>query len=119
MRPGRKSARRNAGLRENGYEKYSKVKLEFDNLNTAIIHPRLYAFDPWVQFLHGKTYLNIPGVYAYSVDDAVGNIQAAEARGVHHRHWQPDAPETSAAGGAANQYCARICVNGYGQICEL
>ena len=37
-------------------------------------------FNPWVQFLHGANYLNIPGVYAYSVDDAVGNIQA-EANG--------------------------------------
>ncbi len=42
-----------------------------------------YAFNPWVTFIHGtppgtqnkaKGYLGMPGVYAYSVDDAVGNL---------------------------------------------
>jgi hypothetical protein len=68
------------GYHENGYEKYSKVKLEFDKLEYGNYPNAAYAFDPWVQFMHGPKYLNIPGVYAYSVDDAVGNIQA-EAEG--------------------------------------
>jgi hypothetical protein len=68
------------GYNANGYEQYAKVKLEFDNLQYGNYPDAAYAFDPWVPFLHGKTYLNIPGVYAYSVDDAVGNIQA-EAQG--------------------------------------
>ncbi|MEJ8571837.1 hypothetical protein [Microbaculum marinum] len=33
-------------------------------------------FDPYVQLIHGKGYINAPNVYAYSVDDAVGNLQA-------------------------------------------
>ena len=61
---------------DNGYEKYAKVKLEFDNLQYGNYADAAYAFNPWVQFLHGTKYLHIPGVYAYSVDDAVGNIQA-------------------------------------------
>jgi hypothetical protein len=68
------------GYADNGYEKYAKVKLEFDNLQYGAHSDAAYAFNPWVQFLHGTKYLNIPGVYAYSVDDAVGNIQA-EAQG--------------------------------------
>jgi hypothetical protein len=68
------------GYADNGYEKYGKVKLEFDNLQYGVYADAAYAFDPWVQFFHGTKYLNIPGVYAYSVDDAVGNIQA-EAQG--------------------------------------
>jgi len=32
-------------------------------------------FDPYVALIHGKDYLNSPYTYAYSVDDAVGNMQ--------------------------------------------
>ena len=43
-----------------------------------------YAFNPWVQFIHGDAILpdqlGMPGVYAYSVDDAVGNLNV-EAQG--------------------------------------
>jgi hypothetical protein len=62
------------------YSKYLAVKLEFDKLNYGTLPEEKYTFNPWVQFIHGKNYLNIPGAYAYSVDDAVGNIQA-EATG--------------------------------------
>jgi hypothetical protein len=70
------------GYPDNSYALYSAVKLEFDNLEYGKEYapPQDVVFNPWVQFLHGANYLNIPGVYAYSVDDAVGNIQA-EATG--------------------------------------
>jgi hypothetical protein len=103
------------GYHENGYEKYSKVKLEFDNLEYGNYSPAAYAFDPWVQFLHGKTYLNIPGVYAYSVDDAVGNIQA-EAEGfiidigslTHLENPLPAAPPINIALGYASTDTVRF-----------
>lgn len=58
------------------YAQYQKVKLEFDKLQYGTLPAQQYVFNPWVQFIHGAKYLNIPGAYAYSVDDAVGNIQA-------------------------------------------
>jgi hypothetical protein len=73
----------------NGYEFYAKVKTEFDNLNyggpsgTGWNPVAPYTFNPWVAFIHGtppgtpdpvKGHLAMPGVYAYSVDDAVGNL---------------------------------------------
>jgi hypothetical protein len=66
--------------KDNSYKKYLRVKLEFDNLQYNKYANPPYVFDPWVELIHGKNYLNIPGAYAYSVDDAVGNIQA-EAKG--------------------------------------
>ena len=58
------------------YTQYQKVKLEFDKLQYGTLPQQEYVFDPWVEFIHGAKYLNIPGAYAYSVDDAVGNVQA-------------------------------------------
>ena len=34
-------------------------------------------FNPYGVLIHGKDYINAPYVYAYSVDDAVGNMQVA------------------------------------------
>jgi len=51
------------------FEKYQRVKLAFDNLNYDLFPD---VFNPWVKFIHGIA----PNVYAYSVDDAVGNVQA-------------------------------------------
>jgi hypothetical protein len=77
------------GSENKTYEKYAKVKTEFDNLNYGgpsgepWSPPAPYAFNPWVSFIHGVPpgtpdpkmgYLGMPGVYAYSVDDAVGNL---------------------------------------------
>ncbi len=77
------------GSEDKSYAKYSKVKSEFDSLNyggpsgTSWDPPAPYVFNPWVNFIHGlppgeqdeaKGYLGMPGVYAYSVDDAVGNL---------------------------------------------
>jgi hypothetical protein len=77
------------GSENKTYAKYAKVKTEFDNLNYggpsgAAWNPRApYNFNPWVAFIHGtppgtrdkdKGNLGMPGVYAYSVDDAVGNL---------------------------------------------
>jgi hypothetical protein len=56
--------------------KYQKVKLEFDSLNYNLYPNPPYVFNPWVEFIHGEKYLNMEGAYAYSVDDAVGNVQA-------------------------------------------
>jgi hypothetical protein len=58
------------------YALYQKVKLEFDQLQYGTLPQQQFVFDPWVEFIHNPKYLGIPGVYAYSVDDAVGNIQA-------------------------------------------
>jgi hypothetical protein len=72
------------GYMDNNYALYGKVKLEFDNLNYAKYTGAPYVFNPWVQFIHGNAIipdqLGMPGVYAYSVDDAVGNLNV-EAQG--------------------------------------
>ena len=69
---------------QNDYALYNKVKLEFDKLQYGKFADAPYIFDPWVEFIHGADagagQLGIPNAYAYSVDDAVGNIQA-EAKG--------------------------------------
>ena len=77
------------GSEDKTYALYAKVKTEFDNLNYggpfgAPWKPAApYTFNPWVTFIHGtpsgtqnkdKGHLGMPGVYAYSVDDAVGNL---------------------------------------------
>ena len=52
------------------HQKYNNVKAEFDDLQNNIA-----TFDPYVLLIHGADYINAPNVYAYSVDDAVGNLQ--------------------------------------------
>jgi hypothetical protein len=60
------------------YTKYLEFKEEFDRLNYNTLIGGTYVFNPWVTpLIHGTNYVNAPNVYAYSVDDAVGNIQAA------------------------------------------
>jgi hypothetical protein len=61
------------------YTEYLRVKLEFDKLNYGAnikdpLTNQKYVFNPWVVLIHGSKYINTPNVYAYSVDDAVGNI---------------------------------------------
>jgi hypothetical protein len=72
------------GYMANDYDLYGRVKLEFDKLNYGTYPDAPYAFNPWVQFIHGDAILpdqlGMPGVYAYSVDDAVGNLNV-EAEG--------------------------------------
>ena len=72
------------GYAANDYDLYGKVKLEFDRLNYGTYGNAPYAFNPWVKFIHGDAILpdqlGMPGVYAYSVDDAVGNLNV-EAQG--------------------------------------
>jgi hypothetical protein len=36
--------------------------------------PPLGTFNPYVNLVHGGTYLNMPGSYAFSIDDDVGNM---------------------------------------------
>jgi hypothetical protein len=62
---------------------YLGIKLMFDKLNYGTLQPAKYEFNPWVRFVHGDPtnpanpqFIAAPNVYAYSVDDAVGNIQA-------------------------------------------
>jgi hypothetical protein len=64
------------GYTDNNHARYLAVKQEFDKLNYGAYTKAFYNFNPWVAFIHGADYLNAPNVYAYSVDDAVGNIQA-------------------------------------------
>jgi hypothetical protein len=45
-------------------------------LNYGKLPNTKYDFNPYVTFVHGKDYANIENAYAYSVDDAVGNVQA-------------------------------------------
>ena len=59
------------------YKKYNDVKLGFDQLNYQLFTDKpQYNFNPWVQLIHNPKYLGVTNAYAYSVDDAVGNIQA-------------------------------------------
>ncbi|RTL79138.1 MAG: hypothetical protein EKK29_21980 [Hyphomicrobiales bacterium] len=75
------------------YGPYLAAKKEFDELNYGQRNDSPYnrdkpasnySFNPWVVLVHGdptakngmRKFLKIPGVYAYSVDDAVGNVQA-------------------------------------------
>jgi hypothetical protein len=39
--------------------------------------PPLGTFNPYVNLVHGMTYLNMPGSYAFSIDDDVGNMHVA------------------------------------------
>ena len=64
------------GYQSNNYAEYLRVKQEFDKLNYGTTQDPESVFNPWVVMIHGSSYMNAPNVYAYSVDDAVGNIQA-------------------------------------------
>jgi hypothetical protein len=68
------------GYNENNFAEYLRIKQEFDNLNYGNYKDAPYVFNPWVVLIHNQRYVGAPNVYAYSVDDAVGNIQA-EATG--------------------------------------
>jgi hypothetical protein len=73
------------------YKNYSNVKLAYDKLNygklPAKVVNQTYNFNPWVEFIHGvpgvgkPKYIDTMYAYAYSVDDAMGNIQA-EGQGI-------------------------------------
>jgi hypothetical protein len=70
--------------RPKDYSRYQFVKDAFDKLNygTFADNPSAYVFNPWVRLVHGDQsttppkYINTPCAYAYSVDDALGNVQA-------------------------------------------
>lgn len=63
------------------YTKYQAVKEEFDTLQywPDVVGGNLLKgrFNPYGVLIHGADYINAPYVYAYSVDDAVGNMQVA------------------------------------------
>ena len=67
---------------------YANVKAEYDQLQywfnvldgqygqwSDSTQPDFGQFDPYVALVHGKDYMDAPYTYAYSVDDAVGNMQ--------------------------------------------
>ena len=67
---------------------YANVKTEYDQLQywfnfldgeygqwSDAAKPDFGQFDPYVALVHGGDYMNAPYTYAYSVDDAVGNMQ--------------------------------------------
>jgi hypothetical protein len=56
---------------------YETVKAQFDQLQywVNVLAGDYGKFDPYVALVHGPNYLNAPYTYAYSVDDAVGNMQ--------------------------------------------
>ena len=67
---------------------YASVKAEYDQLQywfnvldgqygqwSDPTQPNYGQFDPYVALVHGEDYMNAPYTYAYSVDDAVGNMQ--------------------------------------------
>lgn len=59
------------GYADHDSRKFHKVKRAFDDL-------QYWAggkFNPYVGLIHDKGYIDAPNVYAYSVDDAVGNLQ--------------------------------------------
>lgn len=69
------------GYSDDGAKQFNQVKDTFDNLQ----YWPDGSFNPYVVLIHGKNatpekagtgYVNAPNVYAYSVDDAVGNLQA-------------------------------------------
>ena len=58
-------------------QNYQKVKNEFDELQywKDVLKGDYGSFHPYVALIHGPTFLDAPYTYAYSVDDAVGNMQ--------------------------------------------
>jgi hypothetical protein len=80
--------------KDNNFALYRQVKLEFDQLNYNLLtdNTNPYNFNPWVGcdpsvpsvppcsfpngLIHGSNFVNARNVYAYSVDDAVGNLQS-------------------------------------------
>jgi hypothetical protein len=72
----------------NGPNYYANVKKEYDQLQywfkvldgqygqwSDSTRPDYGQFDLFVALVHGQEYMNAPYTYAYSVDDAVGNMQ--------------------------------------------
>ncbi len=54
------------------------IKLQY----TSLTADPTETFNPYVKLVHGPTYLNMPGSYAFSIDDDVGNMQVANATGM-------------------------------------
>jgi hypothetical protein len=59
------------GYSVNNFSLYQSTKSKFDALNNWPTG----EFNPYVTLIHDPQYLNAQYVYAYSVDDAVGNMQ--------------------------------------------
>lgn len=59
------------GYKEKNSLRYQEVKNDYDGLQ----YWPTGEFNPYVILIHGERFLNAKYVYAYSVDDAVGNMQ--------------------------------------------
>lgn len=60
------------GYDDNQSQGYRQTKNKFD----ALQYWPGGKFNGYTELIHGEKYINAPYVYAYSVDDAVGNMQA-------------------------------------------
>ena len=79
-------------------------------------------FDPYVALVHGEGYMNAPYTYAYSVDDAVGNMQT-DGTGLIIAVGGPEnlpnsnhvTPEVKFTFGYKSPYAGGITFNQYGR----
>jgi hypothetical protein len=53
---------------------FQKVHKTYIALQYSTLQNPTMAFNPYVNLVHGTDYLNMPGSYAFSVDDDVGNM---------------------------------------------
>ena len=114
---------------------YADVKTEYDQLQywfnvsnseygqwSDTAKPDYGQFDPYVALVHGKEYMNAPYTYAYSVDDAVGNMQT-DGTGLIIAVGGPDnlpnpnhvTPEVKFTFGYKSSYAGGINFNQYGR----
>jgi hypothetical protein len=114
---------------------YADVKSEYDQLqywfNVAdgqygqwsdSTKPNYGQFDSYVGLVHGKEFVNAPFTYAYSVDDAVGNMQTdgtglIVALGGPERLPNPNhvTPEVKFTFGCDSPYSGGITFDKYGR----
>ena len=114
---------------------YADVKAEYDQLQywfnvlngeygqwADSTKPDYGQFDPYVALVHGAKYMNAPYTYAYSVDDAVGNMQT-DGTGLIIAVGGPDnlpnpnhvTPEVKFTFGYKSSYAGGITFNQYGR----
>lgn len=125
----------NANLLENtpGYDTpgganyYPTVKGEFDDLQYSIdvLAGDYGSFDPYVALIHGPDYLDALYTYAYSVDDALGNMQT-DGKGLIIAVGGPDnlpnpdhvTPEVLFTFGYSSNYGVEVYFSQYGRCTD-
>jgi hypothetical protein len=63
-------------MKTTNYESDSKIYIALEYTSLSAPYP-FVTFNPYVNLVHGSKYLNMPGSYAFSVDDDVGNMLVA------------------------------------------